>query len=307
MYKSKIIATIFAITLASANSDNIGTINAKEANTNIINSKIVQIFDSVYEQNRIKEYGKWVDISNIKVTPKVSNQSKTLKVTKTIKKNFKLLKDSIQIYKPLVISSKKIVSLLPLKRYKSQLPTVFKSYYEFKKYVDLRKSYKIYQDKELLSKANPKNIKLIIDVSNQRVKLLAGDKVALDAPCTTGSKHKLEPNTKTYRDKHTPLGTFKILEKIAQKRSTIFVNIYKNGRLIYHGDRRKYRGSLRGVKIVGAPLFNWMRLTSSGIGLHASSHIKRYPGSNGCIRLPKRVANTIFNKVKRGTIVKVVQ
>jgi len=182
----------------------------------------------------------------------------------------------------------------------------FKTYSEFKRAVDLRKSYAVYQDKSLLKKAGGKNTLLKVDVSEQRVKLVVNGKIALDAPCTTGAKHKLEPNTRTYRDKRTPLGTFKIMEKIATKRSTIFGDIYRNGKKIYHGDRRKYKGSWRGVKFVGAPLKNWMRLTSNGIGLHASTHVKRYPGSNGCIRLLPKVANTLFKKIKPGTTVKVV-
>ena len=180
------------------------------------------------------------------------------------------------------------------------------SYQEFKRLVNLRKSYAVFKDSKLLSKANRAKTLLKVDVSEQRVKLLVNGKVALSAPCTTGAKHKLEPNTRTYRDKHTPYGTFRILEKIATKRSTIFGKIYKNGKLVYSGDRRKYFGSWKGAVFVGAPLYKWMRLTSSGIGLHASNHIKRYPGSNGCIRLPKNVANLLFSKLKKGSVVKVV-
>ena len=180
------------------------------------------------------------------------------------------------------------------------------TYEAFRRAVNLRKSFAVYKDSKLLSKAKRAKTILKVDVSEQRVKLLVDGKVALSAPCTTGAKHKFEPNTKTYRDKHTPYGTFKIMEKIATKRSTIFVDIYRHGKRIYHGDRRKYRGSFRGVKVVGAPLYNWMRLTSGGIGLHASSHVKRHPGSNGCIRLPKNVSNMLFSKLRRGSIVKVV-
>ena len=180
------------------------------------------------------------------------------------------------------------------------------SYEAFRKAVNLRKSFAVYKDSKLLSKAKRARTVLKVDVSEQRVKLLVNGKVALSAPCTTGAKRKFEPNTRTYRDKHTPYGTFKIMEKIATKRSTIFVDIYRHGKRIYHGDRRKYKGSFRGVKVVGAPLYNWMRLTSGGIGLHASSHVKRYPGSNGCIRLPKNVSNMLFSKLRRGSIVKVV-
>jgi len=180
------------------------------------------------------------------------------------------------------------------------------SYEAFKRSINLRKSFAVYKDSKLLKRAGGRGTLVKVDVSEQRVKLVVNGKVALSAPCTTGAKHKLEPNTRTYRDKHTPLGTFKILEKIATKRSTIFGNFYRHGKLIYHGDRRKFRGSHKGLKFVGAPLYNWMRLTSSGIGLHASNHVKRYPGSNGCIRLPKSVASTLFSKLKKGTVVKVV-
>jgi len=178
------------------------------------------------------------------------------------------------------------------------------SYASFRKHVDLRKSYKVFKNNALLCKANRRNTHLKIDVSEQRVKLLVAGKVALDAPCTTGAKHKLEPNTKTYRDKHTPFGTFRIMEKIAAKKSTIFGDMYRHGKHVYHGDRRKYRGPK--AKYVGHTMHNWMRLTSGGIGLHASNYVKRYAGSNGCIRLQPKIAKVIFAKVRRGTKVSVV-
>ena len=180
----------------------------------------------------------------------------------------------------------------------------YNCYADFKKSVNLRKSYKVFKNHQLLKKANGRNTVVKIDVSEQRVKLLVNGKVALSSPCTTGAKHKFEPNTKTYRDKHTPLGTFKIMEKVAAKKSTIFGEMYRNGKKVYHGDRRKYRGPK--AKYVGHTMHNWMRLTSGGIGLHASKYIKRYPGSNGCVRLPLAVSKTIFSKVRSGTKVMVV-
>jgi len=184
--------------------------------------------------------------------------------------------------------------------------TNFSSYSSFRRSVDLKKSFAVYKDPKLLKIAKHAKTLIKVDVSEQRVKLVVNGKVALDAPCTTGAKRKLEPNTRTIRDKHTPYGTFRVMEKIAVKRSTIFGDIYKHGKLVYHGDRRKYRGSWKGAKFVGHPLKKWMRLTSGGIGLHASRYIKRYPASNGCIRLPSHVANTLFATVRKGTKVKVV-
>ncbi len=180
----------------------------------------------------------------------------------------------------------------------------YNTYSDFRKNTNLRKSYSIYEDKKLLSRANGKNTKLKVDISEQRVRLYVNGKVALCAPCTTGAKRKLEPNTGIIRNQSTPKGTFKIQEKIADKRSTIFGKIYDGEKLVYKGDRRKYKG--KKTKYVGASLKNWMRLTSSGIGLHASKYVKRYPGSNGCIRLPFKVSKTIFKNVRKGTPVSIV-
>jgi len=181
-----------------------------------------------------------------------------------------------------------------------------RTYADFRKYTDYPRTYKVFKDEKLLARANGRNTQLKVDISQQRMRLYVNNRVALDSPCTTGSSHKLEPNTRTIRDKSTPKGIFRIREKIALKRSTIFGDIYRNGKKVYHGDRRKYKGSWKGAKFVGHPLKNWMRLTDSGIGFHASRYIKRYPGSNGCIRLPYAVANVVFKKVKPGTKVRIV-
>ena len=132
------------------------------------------------------------------------------------------------------------------------------------------------------------------------------NKVAIDAPCTTGAKHKFEPNTKIYRDKRTPLGTFKVLEKVQNKHSNVFGDYYRGKKRVYHGDRHKFKGSKKGLRYEGASLKNWMRLTGGGIGLHASKYVKRYPGTNGCIRLPYEVSHIMYKYVHKGTPVSVV-
>ena len=182
--------------------------------------------------------------------------------------------------------------------------TKYSSFNKFKRRVNLRRSYRVFKDRKLLNKANGRNTRLKVDISQQRVYLYVNGKIALSSPCTTGARHKIEPNTRTYRDKHTPTGTFKIQEKISDKRSTIFGKFYRGHRMVFKGDRRKYRG--RKARYVGASLKNWMRLTSGGIGLHASAYVKRHPATNGCIRLPYRVSRTIFSKVRKGTKVSIV-
>jgi len=179
------------------------------------------------------------------------------------------------------------------------------SYAAFKRRRGYPKSFAVYRNDRLLKKAARSRTKIVIDKSQQRIKLYVGSEVAIDSPCTTGARRKLEPNTRRVYNKSTPSGNFRITEKIADKRSTIFGKLYRNGRMVWRGDRRKYHGPK--AKYVGASLKHWMRLTSSGIGIHGSRYVKRYPATNGCVRVPYNVVNKIFKATKKGTPVKIVQ
>lgn len=169
-----------------------------------------------------------------------------------------------------------------------------KSYTEFKKSTNFPKTTKVFTDDALLKKANGENTKVKIDISEQRIKLYANNKIAIDSPATTGKKYK-----------RTPKGSFKITEKIKNKRSTIFGKLYNGKKMVFKGDRRKYKGKY--TRYEGAALKNWMRLTSTGIGIHGSKYIFRVPHSNGCVRVPYAVVNKIYSYVGKGTEVSVVQ
>ena len=165
-------------------------------------------------------------------------------------------------------------------------------YTKFRSKADYPKSYNIYRNQEALAKASSANTRMEIDLSDQRMVLYVGSQVAIDTPCCTGKAGK-----------RTPTGTFRIKEKIKDKRSTIFGSLYYNGKKVYGGDRRKYKG--RSNKYVGASLPYWMRLTGDGIGIHQSAYVKRYPGSNGCVRTPASAVKIIYSKVRVGTKVTV--
>jgi len=179
------------------------------------------------------------------------------------------------------------------------------SYAAFKRRKGYPKSFAVYRNDALLKKASKRRTKIVIDKRTQRIKLFVGSEVAIDSPCTTGARRKLEPNTRRIYDKSTPSGNFRITEKIADKRSTIFGKLYRNGKMVWRGDRRKYHGPK--AKYIGASLRNWMRLTSSGIGIHGSKYVKRYPATNGCIRVPYNVVSKIFKAAKKGTPVKIIR
>ena len=150
------------------------------------------------------------------------------------------------------------------------------------------KTSQVFKDEALLSAGNSSNTSIIIDLSDQRAQLLVNGQVALDTPCCTGRAGK-----------RTPTGTFRITEKIRDKRSNIFGRLYRGSKQVYGGDRRKYEGKYD--RFVGSSLPYWMRLTSGGIGMHYSGSVKRYAASAGCIRMPMDPVKTIYYKVKRGT------
>ena len=183
--------------------------------------------------------------------------------------------------------NKKINKIRKKKTYSSNIGSP--SYHFFKKTTNLFKSYKVYKNQKLLSQSTKKNTQIKIDISEQRIRMYVNNSVALDAPCTTGSAYKFNINTRAYQDKHTPLGTFKILQKIANKYSS---------KIEDNGARRKYTKSIL--------LKNWMGITAGGdIALYGSFKIKRYPDTNGCIHLPYGVSNIIFRYVYKGTIVSI--
>ena len=278
---------------------------------NVVRNLQITLSHDKYSENFIKADGKWGKNTKDAIIAFQENHNlkpadgwvgiSTKKALDKIARNIKFPKD-IKVTTPVL--AKNIKKSIKTDKKKKKSSETLDTYAVFKKNVNLRKSFQVFENKSLLKRATNKNTKLTIDISEQRVKLIVDGKVALSSPCTTGSKHKFEPNTKIYRDKRTPKGTFIITEKISDKRSTIFGKFYRNGKVVYKGDRRKYRGPK--AKYKGASLQNWMRLTSGGIGLHASKYVKRNPGTNGCIRLPYKVSKTIFKNVRRGTKVSIV-
>lgn len=154
----------------------------------------------------------------------------------------------------------------------------------------------VYKNESAYAAATPENTSLLVSISTQRAQLLVGPEntVALDTPVCTGRAGK-----------RTPTGRFPITEKIVDKRSTIYGTVYYKGRRVHGGDQRKYHGPRD--KYVGASLPYWMRLTGDGIGMHGSSSVKRTPSSGGCIRTPHDVIPQIYAKVKKGTVINVIQ
>lgn len=107
----------------------------------------------------------------------------------------------------------------------------------------------------------------------------------------------------------TPAGSYKITEKVVDKRSTLYGIIVDGEGNTVNGDAdtRKHKPP-PGGQFVLAPMPYWMRLTNYGIGMHAG-HIPQpgEPASHGCIRLPEDFAPLLFGMVSIGTPVKVIR
>jgi len=107
-----------------------------------------------------------------------------------------------------------------------------------------------------------KPLKIIVSLKKQHMDVYRGTEKVFSSRVSTGK-----------RGYSTPAGIFSILEKRRWHRS----NIYS-----------------------GAPMPFMQRLTWSGIALHASGHVPRYPASHGCIRLPRGSASQLFGKTDVG-------
>lgn len=147
-----------------------------------------------------------------------------------------------------------------------------------------------YQDDELLKQHKSKD-PIYISLQQQRGRLYVNGQVAMDWPVSTGvSGHA------------TPTGKFHIVEKAREHSSGRYGHIYNSEGKCVKSNADSYKDSVpEGGRFVGAPMPNWMRLTSDGVGMHTG---KVSPGrrlSHGCVRTPNRVASKLYSLTTVGT------
>ena len=133
---------------------------------------------------------------------------------------------------------------------------------------------------------------LKIDVDEQKVSVFSGDEQIGWATVATG-----------LTSYPTPTGDFKVIEKVADKKSNLFGKTYNSSGKLVNSDAKMGRDPIpEGGKFVGAQMSYYMRLTGDGVGMHAGP-IPR-PGrraSHGCIRMPRSFAPLVFASVSVGT------
>ncbi len=118
----------------------------------------------------------------------------------------------------------------------------------------------------VLKQSNRKNTRVVIDIADQKSYLLVNGKIAVTSPISSARPGK-----------YTPRGTFNISEKVRTgKISTIY----------------------------GVHMPYWMRLSGSAYGVHMG-HLPGYPASAGCVRLPEKAAQLIYDNTTYGTRVNI--
>lgn len=134
------------------------------------------------------------------------------------------------------------------------------------------------------------NSRVIVSLSRQRLYLMTGGQTYIDTPVSTGKRAGM-----------TPTGSFKVLQKDPDHRSSIYGDfVDSKGRVVRAGVSLKVDSAPSGTHYVGAPMKWFCRLTDTGVGMHVGI-LPGYPASHGCVRLPVDIAPLIYEKVKVGT------
>lgn len=139
--------------------------------------------------------------------------------------------------------------------------------------------------------------RIVIDTDTQQARFFDdGDLIGWSTVATGVSSHR------------TPTGEFSVLEKVANKRSNLYGRIYDGeGKLVKRNAKAGRDAVPSGGRFVGARMPHFMRMTFDGVGMHAGP-IPRpgSPASHGCIRMPVRVADALFDHVELGARVTVI-
>jgi lipoprotein-anchoring transpeptidase ErfK/SrfK len=146
----------------------------------------------------------------------------------------------------------------------------------------------------ILQKITPDNAHVIVSITKQRAYLMTGDEIGIDSPISSGK-----------RGHTTPTGSFSVLEKDKDHRSSLYGD-YKDsaGRTVRSGISARIDSAPSGTHYVGASMKWFMRLTGEGVGMHVGI-LPGYPASHGCIRMPEPGAAQFYAHVKVGTPVRV--
>lgn len=146
----------------------------------------------------------------------------------------------------------------------------------------------------LADKGGTKGRRIKVSLSAQKAYLYHYGKLVAESPVSSGREGKA-----------TPLGSFSVVEKDIDHRSSLYGNYVRDGKVVKENVDIRKGGRPSGCRFEGVPMPYFLRF-SGACGLHAGK-VPGYPASSGCIRLPKRQAKRFYDAVRVGTPVIVVR
>lgn len=130
---------------------------------------------------------------------------------------------------------------------------------------------------------------IVIDTSLQQAKYYVGGRQVGMSAISSGKAGHI-----------TPKGTFKVLSKDADHKSSSYGSIVDEyGNTLIANFERGMDIPAGGI-YEGAPMTNGMQLTTGGIWMHEGI-VTSAPESHGCIRLPAEMAKIFFDNTPVGT------
>lgn len=144
-----------------------------------------------------------------------------------------------------------------------------------------------------IDQCDPAHSKVVILLDEQRGRLYINEQIAMDFPVCTGKEDTHE----------TPVGTFRISQKVEKHRSSIYGSFVNAEGMVVKGGIRSSDKRPSGTTYRGASMPYWMRFNGS-IGIH-EGEVWRKSQSHGCVRVPTEVAKILFEKMVVGSQVQV--
>jgi len=133
---------------------------------------------------------------------------------------------------------------------------------------------------------NPDNVKVKVSLKNMMAYVIEDNKALLVTPVAIGTP-----------ENPTPKGTFKVFQKIPQKRSNTY-GFHVAGNEIRPGTSAK---TPPGSKYVGYPMPYWIEFLP-GYGIHKGC-VWPVARTHGCLRVHENVAPKFYALVKEGTTI----
>ena len=145
----------------------------------------------------------------------------------------------------------------------------------------------------LVARAAASEMRVTINLSEQKAFLIEGEKVILASPISSGRLGW-----------STPSGKFRILSKDIDHRSRSFGSVVDASGTVVNGNATPASHVPPGGHFRCAPMPYYMEFSPS-VGMHAG-YLPGYPASHGCVRMPRDCAAWFYQRVGVGTPVTVV-